>query len=198
MYSIVIPFLSNSKTISLCLKYLKQNSMYKHEIVPIIDQKDVYFAFNKGVYTSKYDTVVLINDDMIVAKDWDKFIPNCKDDTIYTGYVVEKQPGAMIDGPSCIKHDCGDFENFDYDKFQDFVNVHSNQVPDIASNSLGWYMPVVVNQKTFVSYPNIHKFPEPNDITLFHHILPFVGFKCSQIKSYFYHFSGVARKQIYK
>lgn len=197
MYSIVIPHLSDSETISLCLKYLKQNSIYEHEIIHIVDEKDVYFAFNKGVYQSKYDTVVLMNDDMIVARDWDKFIPFCKPDTIYTGHVVEKNPGRMIDGPSCIECDCGDINNFDYDKFQKFVDLQT-KVDDIKPNYLGWYMPVIVNQRTFVTYPNIQKFPEPNDVLLFHHILPFVGFKCSQLKSYFYHFSGVARKKIYK
>jgi hypothetical protein len=104
----------------------------------------------------------------------------------------------MIDGPNCIECDCGDFEDFDSDKFQNFVNVHGSHVPDIKPNSLGWYMPVVVNQHTFISYPNINKFPEPNDVMLFHHILPFAGFKLVQMKSYFYHFSGVARKRLYK
>lgn len=198
MYSIVIPFLSDNKTTSMCLDYLKKNSMYEHELVLIENERDVYYAYNKGVYTSKYEKVVLMNDDMIVAKDWDKFIPECQPDTIYTGYVVEKQPGKMINGPTCIECDCGDFEDFDYEKFQNFTNVHGSHVPDIKSDSLGWYMPVVVNQRTFVSYPNINKFPEPNDVMLFHHILPFAGFKSVQMKSYFYHFSGVARKRLYK
>lgn len=198
MYSIVIPFLSNSKTISMCLKYIEENSMHQHEIVPIIDEKDVYYAFNKGVYLSKYETVVLMNDDMIVSKNWDENIPQCKSDTIYTGYVVEKNPGKMIDGPSCIECDCGDVDDFNFDRFQMFVDTHSRSVENVKPNSLGWYMPVVVNQRTFISYPNIKKFPQPNDITLFHHILPFVGFNCAQIKSYVYHFSGVARKRLYR
>jgi hypothetical protein len=198
MYSIVIPFLSNSTTIAMCLDFIKKNSLYEHEIVSIVDEADVYYAYNKGVYKSKYDTVVLMNDDMIVSENWDKIIPLCRDDTIYTGYVIEKKPGLMTGGPMAIECDCGDEFNFDYEKFKNFTKLHSQSTKIIEPNSLGWYMPAIVNQKTFVSYPNIQKFPQPNDVNLFLNILPFVGFKFAQIQSYFYHFSGVSRKKVYE
>ena len=75
MYSIVVPYLRSSKEIERFFYYLKLNSLYPHEIIEIIDETDVYYAFNRGVYQAKYDTVVLISSDMIVAKHWDKFIP---------------------------------------------------------------------------------------------------------------------------
>lgn len=194
MYSIVIPHLSNSNCIDLCLKYIEQNSIYKHEIIQIIDEKDVYYAFNKGVFLSNYDTVVLLNDDMMVAKNWDKFIPiYSNQNTILTGYVVEPMPGPdIVLGPSCINCDCGDNpKNFNYSHFQNFVNSH--QVVDFAINKKGWYMPLVVNKKSFVSYPNINKFPEyANDILLIDNIMPFAGFKFAQIDMWVYHFSRQA------
>jgi hypothetical protein len=169
--------------------------MYEHEIKLIVDEKDVYYAFNKGVFSAKYDTVVLLNDDMIVAKDWDRFIVGCPSNFILTGYVIEANPGKMNDGPECIQHDCGDVDTFDYKKFQKFVDEHSQTVEDVKPNSIGWYMPIVVNQNTFVSYPNIDKFPwYANDTTLVTKILPFVGFKFAQIKSYVYHFSRSSTK----
>ena len=193
-YSIVIPHLSNSNCIDLCLKYIEQNSIYKHEIITIIDEQDVYYAFNKGVYLSSCDTVVLLNDDMIVAKNWDKFIPiYSNQNTILTGYVVEPLNDPAVDGfPNCINYNCGDSpKNFNYTAFQQYVD--SQQVVDFAINKKGWYMPLVVNKKSFISYPNIDKFPtNPNDILLIEHIMPFVGFKFAQIDMWVYHFSRQA------
>lgn len=198
MYSIVIPYPSNSKCIDRCVEYIEKNSVHKNEIVPIIDEKDVYYAYNKGVYHSNYETVVLMNDDMVVSKDWDKHIPTYSaPDTVLTCMVVEANPGKMTDGPECIRHDCGDFNNFNYDKFQHFADTA--QVPDCITNSMGWYMPAVFNQKTFISYPNINKFPwHANDITLFHYVLPNLGFKFNQIKSFIYHFSRQSTKLNYE
>jgi hypothetical protein len=187
-YSIVIPHLSNSKCIDLCLKYLAQNSYYKHEIVEILDETDVYYAFNKGVYQAKSDTVVLLSDDMMVAKDWDKFIPIYSDQkTILTGYVVEPNPGKLSNDFENIRHDCGYHYNFDYEKFQNFVNEQS--VPEFKQNEKGWYQPLVVNQRSFVTYPNIQKFPyHPNDIVLVEELMPAAGFNFARIDMFVYHF----------
>lgn len=188
-YSIVIPYLSNSKCIDLCKKYLQKNSMYAHEIVEIIDETDVYYAYNKGVYQSKCDTVVLLNDDMIVSKNWDEHIPfYSSQDTILTGYVVEAKPGKMLDGPNAIEYNCGTIEDFDYERFQTFVD--KKQTHDVIHNSKGWYMPLVVNKRSFVTYPNINKHPEyANDVVLVEQILPSLGYKFDQIKMYVYHFA---------
>ena len=191
MYSVVIPYPSNSKTIDMCLEYLKKNSAYEFEFVPIKDETDVYYAYNKGVYHSKYDTVVLMNDDMIVSKHWDKFIPmHTKQNQFLTLNVVEANPGRMAQGPECIRYDCGSVDDFDYDKFQTYVDETSKLFQPITYNLSGWYMPFIVNQKSFVSYPNINKFPwYANDVTLINGILPSLGYKIAKINSYVYHFS---------
>lgn len=187
-YSIVIPHLSSSKCIDLCLKYLKLNSMYRHEIIEILDETDVYYAFNKGVYQAKCETVVLLSDDMMVAKNWDQFIPLYSDQkTILTGYVVEPNPGQLSNGFINLKHDCGNYYNYDPDKFQQYVD--SQQIPEFEYNAKGWYQPLVVNQRSFVSYPNIQKFPfYPNDVLLLDKIMPSVGFQFARINMFVYHF----------
>lgn len=187
MYSIVIPYLSSSKEFEICSKYIKQNSLYENQIVEIVDETDVYYAFNKGIYQSKFDTVVLLSSDMIVGKDWDKFIPYYSNQkTILTGYVVEKNPGKMREGPECIQHDCGDLDKFDYEKFTNFIK--SQTVPDVKYNSLGWYQPLVINKKSCITYPNLHKFPAAaNDSTLILDILPNLGFQFHQINMWVYH-----------
>ena len=187
-YSIVIPHLSDSKTIKICLDAINTNSYYNNEIITIVDEKDVYYAFNKGVYQASCETVVLMNDDMIVSKHWDKNIPlYSKQDTLLTGYVVEPNPGKMLSGPENIQHDCGTTpDTFNYNKFQEFVN--NQNVPDIIFDKKGWYQPLVVNQKSFISYPNILKFPEyANDVTLLEQIMPNQGYKFAQINMFVYH-----------
>lgn len=187
-YSIVLPHLSTSKCTDQCLYYLKKNSYYQHEIVEVIDETDVYYAFNKGVYQAKSEIVVLLSDDMMVAKDWDKFIPLYSDrKTILTGYVVEPNPGKLSNDFENIRYDCGYNYNFDYDKFQNFVNTQ--QVPEFAFNEKGWYQPLVVNQRSFVTYPNIEKFPfKANDITLIEELMPAAGFNFARINMFVYHF----------
>ena len=190
MYSVVIPHLSNSICIESCLKYLNQNSLYQNELILIEDERDVYYAFNKGVYKSNYETVVLLNDDMIVSKNWDKYIPiYSKQDTILTGYVVEPGDNAA---DQCIRYDCGTSpQSFNYEKFQNFINGH--QFPEIIFDAKGWYQPLVVNQRTFITYPNINKFPEySNDVKLINEIMPYAGFQFAQINMPVYHFQRQA------
>lgn len=193
MYSIVIPYLSKNDNFDKCVSYIEKNSMHKYEIVPIEDETDVYYAYNSGVYKAKYDRVVLMNDDMIVSKNWDELIfPYCIEGNVLTGHVVEKEPGHIEGKPSCIKFDCGDnFENFEEEKFEKFVNYHRTPV----RQGKGWYMPIVFHKRSYIGYPNINKFPYPNDITLIDQILPNNGYKFIQIPMYVYHFAMRATKE---
>jgi len=199
-YSIVIPHLKDSEYIDTCLYYLKTNSLYEHEIITIVDETDVYYAFNKGVYQANNDIVVLMNDDMVVSKDWDSFLPFIQaEDTFFMFHVVEPNPGEMI-GPQCIKHDCGDsIENFDFEKFQQFAENIKQDTAEIQLNKMGWYMPFVVHRKSFVSYPNINKFPlYANDAMLIHDILPKLGYKFGLLHNSIYHFQKKSTQQFYK
>lgn len=187
MYSIVVPYLNKNEETERFFYYLKKNSMYQHEIIEVVGETDVYYAFNYGVFKAKYDTVVLISVDMVVSKNWDKFIPIYSNQkTILTGYVVEQKPGKMLEGPECIKFDCGDHNEFNYDKFQNYVDEQKS--PEVKYNSIGWYQPLVVNKKSFVTYPNIEKFPQSaNDCTLILDILPKLGYQLNQINMWIYH-----------
>jgi len=198
-YSVVIPYLSNSDYIDGCIDHLKRNSKYEHEIIRIVDETDVYYAFNKGVYQANCDIVVLLNDDMFVSKDWDEhFLTYCTEDTFLTCNVVEAHPGSMLPGsPHCIECDCGeDMETFNFDKFQSFVDSNKPNLPKIQMDKIGWYMPFIVHKKSFVSYPNIKKFPtQSNDVLLLEHVLPHCGYKVALLNSFVYHFSSKATKK---
>lgn len=191
-YSIFIPFLSKSKTIQRCLNALHENSVHEHEIVLTVGQTDVYFAFNEGVYKCKNDIVVMMNDDMIVSKGWDRLIPEyAAPNRIITTYVVEPESPPLLYGPSSISHDCGRENNFDYDKFESFVESDSKNKPDYLRNASGWFMPLIVNKKTFVTFPNVVKFPYcANDVLLFDMISNSdVEYEFGVLNSYVYHFA---------
>ena len=168
------------------------NSVYEYELVEIVDETDVYYAFNYGVYKAKYDKVILLNDDMVLAPGWDKaFMEHSTEpDIVLTSYTIQSNPGPIPrpHGMFCnIQYDCGQIDSFDYDKFTTYVNNRTD--PDVVDNSMGWYMPVLFNRKTFISYPNRIKFPyEANDILLLDYILPNMGYKFKLVKSYVYHF----------
>ena len=131
---------------------------------------------------------------MIVSKGWDyPLLKHNNWETITTGFVVEPSPGVNYrpngEQISNIQLDCGSIENFDYDKFQDFVDTAKG--PECYEGRVGWYMPILFHRKTFVSYPNRIKFPHTaNDILLIDHILPTIGYKFNLVKSFVYHFSA--------
>lgn len=191
MYSVFIPFLSRSKSIQRCLNALHENSVYKHEIVCTIGENDVYYAFNEGVYKCKYDTVVFLNDDMIVGPGWDKYIPEYSSpDILLTMYVYEPKSGGMFVGPSPIVKSFGGIDNFDQEGFNRFTIEQSSVTPDFIPNTSGWYMPTVVNKKTFVGFPNVIKFPYcANDFLLFN-MLQYAehDYKFGVINGHIYHF----------
>lgn len=200
MYSIVIPHLSSSKYIDTCLEYIKKNSKYNPEIIQIIDETDVYYAYNKGVYQANNDIVVLLNDDMIVSKNWDEFFPMfLSEETFLTFEVVESNPGTDH-FPACLKLDCGDrLESFDYNKFDEFVQLNKNVAPLITFNTTGWFMPLVVHRKSFISYPNVRKFPwAENDFILFKDIFPIVGISLAKMNNFVYHFQRKSHEHLHR
>lgn len=191
MYSVFIPFLSRSKSIQRCLNALHENSVHKHEIVCTINESDVYYAFNEGVFKCKYDTVVLLNDDMIVSKGWDALIPvYAKPEWILTTHVYEPRTGGMFIGPSPILKDFGGIDTFDQQGFEDFVVEQTKITSDFVPNSSGWYMPTILNKKTFVGFPNVVKFPYcANDFLMFNMLHNSdADYKFGVINSHIYHF----------
>jgi len=183
-FSIVLPYLSNSPCVDLCKALLEKNTTNSYELIEIVDNVDVYDAYNKGALSAKNDIVVLLNDDMFVSPNWDElYVKHCKPKTAVTGYLVES--GRIPVATQNIMYNCGTtLETFDYDRFIEFINTLDSEE---VKNGLGWYMPVAFHKSTFVCYPNEIKYPHPNDITLFHDILPIMNFEFLQVASYMYH-----------
>lgn len=191
--SVVVPYLSTSRTIELCKHYLNKFTICELEIVEIVDSTDVYDAFNSGVQKASNDLVVLLNDDMYVSPGWDiLYTKYHKEDLVLTGILVE--PGVV---PVSSRNVCRNYgttpETFNEQAFLDFTNQFADY-PEIVYDRKGWYMPIAFNKKTFIPYPNTIKYPHPNDITLIDQILPQTGFKFAQIKSIVYHLQNFSKR----
>ena len=186
-FSVVISYPSWSKCIETFKKYLYENTTNEFELVEMVDYNAVYRAFNEGVKKAKHELVICICDDMFVGKGWDeKYLEYADRETILTGYLIES--GIIPVSLKNIEYNCGDTpQNFDFDKFSEYVNLIENQYPPIAYNKKGWYMPILFYKSRFIEYPNEIKFPHPNDVTLIDDILPKEGFRFAQVKSFVYH-----------
>jgi len=191
MISIVLPYLSNSRCIDICKKYIEQNTVNPYEIVEIVDNTDVYAAYNEGVRKAKYDVVLLINDDMFVSPGWDElYIKHTTTNSVVTGLLIES--GRIPVNFRNVEFDCGKTpEEFDYNKFLSYIN--NNPIGEVKYNSMGWYMPVAFHKSTYIDYPNEQKYPYPNDVTLLSHMLPEMGYDFKQVGVYTYHIQNFSK-----
>ena len=138
MFSIIIPTFNNINYLKICLKSIKKNSKFNHEIIIHINEgidgtldfvkslnlkysfsiknSGVCVAFNSAVKLATNKFIVLAHDDMYFCPNWDKFLVdelsflNKDDDFFLSGTMV--QPFE-----SYINLDCGNtYENFDEKK----------------------------------------------------------------------------------
>ena len=154
MFSIIIPTFNNLQYLKLCLKSLKKNSNYQHDIIIFINEgndgtltyvkdnnlkflhskvnKGVCFAFNESAKIAQNKYLVLSHDDMYFCPGWDSiFLDELKkikvDDFFISGTMVQNFN-------SYIYLDCGNsHNNFNEDKllkelpkikFNDFQGSH--------------------------------------------------------------------------
>ena len=144
MFSIIIPTFNNINYLKLCLKSIKANSSYNHEIIVYINEgsdgtleyvrrnnlihsyskinKGVCTAFNESANLSTKDFLVLAHDDMYFCPNWDKVFVNeisklnKGKDFFMSGIMV--QPFK-----SYINLDCGKtYQDFDEEKLLSKIN----------------------------------------------------------------------------
>ena len=154
MFSIIIPTFNNLDYLKLCLKSLKKNSNYEHDIIIFINEgndgtltyakdnnlkflhsninKGVCFAFNESAKIAKNKYLVLAHDDMYFCPRWDLvFFDELKKIKVEDFFIS----GTMVQNfKSYIYLDCGNsHSNFNEDKllkelpkikFTDFQGSH--------------------------------------------------------------------------
>ena len=142
-FSIIIPTYNNLKYLLLCLKSIKQNSKYNHEILLHINdgsdgtlnfakENNFNFSFSKnniGLCSSinliarkaTKDLILYSHDDMYFCPNWDIYLLNEVKNINHNKFYLS---GTMIEQTSGhIKFDCGsDVNNFNEKKLLENVN----------------------------------------------------------------------------
>ena len=137
MFSIIVPTFNNLNYLKLCLKSIKKNSKYEHEIIihinegtdgtlEYIKKKNVNFTYSKNniglcsgvnlaAKKAKTDYILYSHDDMYFCPNWDLVLKSeldkLKSKLFYlSASMIERNSGHF-------KFDCGsDFKNFNEKK----------------------------------------------------------------------------------
>ena len=138
MFSIIIPTFNNLNYLKICIKSLKKNSKYDHQIIPhvnvgedgtskFLDSEKIdhtYTKYNSGICEgmnkaskkAKFDLILYAHDDFYFCPEWDKVmleeINNIGHNRFYISGIM------MNNGP--LKYDCGD-------NLKDFNDIGDNR-----------------------------------------------------------------------
>ena len=136
MFSIIIPTLNNLKYLKLCIKSIKKNSKYDHEIIPHVNIGNdgtldylkenkidfTYTKYNSGICEgmnlaankAKNDYLLYAHDDFYFCPNWDEILKN---EINLIGHNNFYLSGTMMNNGQ-IEFNCGDnVENFNEEKF---------------------------------------------------------------------------------
>ncbi len=136
MFSIIIPTLNNLRYLQNCIKSIKKNSKFNHEIIPHVNIGDdgtieylksenidfTYTPYNSGIckgmnmaaQKSNSEYILYSHDDFYFAPNWDLVLKKEIDSIGHNKFYLS---GTMMYNGQ-IKFDCGNsIENFDEQKF---------------------------------------------------------------------------------
>ena len=155
--SIIIPDYKNSKYLDFCLKSAIENQVNKNEIIVIIDgiydgyknvinkyksdiniltlqeNKGLAHALNIGVSQASNDWILIVNEDNVFPKNWDKSIDDILNDlnsNIVCFNQIEPKPSMY----EFTTKDFGDtLETFKYNDFLEFESTSFKNIPPITN-----------------------------------------------------------------
>ena len=144
MFSIIIPTFNNLDYLKLCIRSLKKNSNFNHQIIPhvnvgedgtieYLNSENIDYTFtefnsgicegmNKASKKAKFDYILYAHDDFYFCPDWDNVLIN---EVKMIGHKNFYLSGIMMhNGP--LKFDCGDdINSFDENKLlSNYKNVN--------------------------------------------------------------------------
>ena len=149
MFSIIIPTFNNKRYLELCIKSIKKNSKFNHQIIPHVNIGDdgtidflktlkidfthttynagICEGMNKAAKKAKTDYILYAHDDFYFCPEWDQVLFDEIDKISHNKFYLS---GIMMNnGP--LRFDCGNtIDEFDEDKllknFKDY-NHHDFQ-----------------------------------------------------------------------
>ena len=136
MFSIIIPTLNNLKYLKLCIKSIKKNSIFDHEIIPHVNigndgtidflkEEKINYTFteyNSGICEgmnlaakkAKYDYILYAHDDFYFCPKWDQILKKEIDLIGHNNFYLS---GTMMNNGQ-IDFNCGNTaEEFDEERF---------------------------------------------------------------------------------
>lgn len=162
--SIIIPTFKSPKYLDLCLESIIKGQYYeKNQIIVVVDgfyeiNKDVikkYYDYievlnltenvglcrgtNLGVYNAKYDKILIINDDNIAPKWFDKYLlEDYEPNSVLTPNQIEPNPSIF---PQFHIYDLGKSpDKFDLYEFYTFASTISHNKKDNTGSTLPIFM----------------------------------------------------------
>ena len=163
--SVIIPTYNNPDALDLCLKSCIEGQTQPNQIIVVCDGRDAHInsesilnkykenisilplmvneglpkATNLGVYNSKYEYILIVNDDNVFPKGWDeKLLNHYEYDIVLTPNQIEPRPSIF---KQFIEEDLGETPNeFDLYKFNQYNILSQDDFYDESGSTLPIFM----------------------------------------------------------
>tara|TARA_R110000787_G_scaffold264576_2_gene370508 strand:- start:109 stop:903 length:795 start_codon:yes stop_codon:yes gene_type:complete len=216
MVSLIIPSYRNPECLDICLESALEGQSIKNQIIVILDgfvkeskhivekyqdkinflpleqNQGMQMALNLGVCNADNENIVIINDDNVLCKDWDKVI----EEELEYGHVLtinQIEPFNGIFGFP-VKNFGLHPSKFDYEGFKQYEPTIRNDI----STPDGGIFPFAMSKKDYMivgGFDTLYKSPFICDWDFFLK-LELNGLKFSRTsKAHFYHFVSMATKK---
>jgi len=218
MISVIIPTYKEPEYLDLCIKSALDGQTYDNQILVVVDGflelnkpvLDKYHgkidfldleqnyglprATNIGVYSAKFDKVMVVNDDNVFPKAWDKKLIAKFSDQVN----VVISPNQIEPNPSMFKQ----FEIKNYGETAQTFDMQafvSHPLKDKASDFSGSTLPFMMSKKLFLSVGGWDEnYPTNGVVADWDFFLKCKNLKFNMLRTYdcpFYHFAKVATGQ---
>jgi glycosyltransferase involved in cell wall biosynthesis len=162
----------------------------KVNFIPLEENSGMQHALNVGVYNSRSEWVLIVNDDNVFPKDWDTILQSdLKDKLILTPNQIERTPSIF----NFVTKDFGGVDNFNFEKYtEEEVSCRENTLTED-----GEIFPFIMQKKYYMAvggFDTIYDSPFICDWDFFLK-LELIG--CNFLRSRklnFYHFGSMATK----
>jgi O-antigen biosynthesis protein len=216
MLSLIIPTYRNPEYLDICLKSAIENQVNPNEIIVAVDgfieesahilekyksdikildlgeNRGMQTALNLAVYNATNEFLVIINDDNILSKDWDKLIlEKAQDGFVFTINQIEPT------GPGIFKFPVKDLGKHPRDfKYEEFLQYELTLRNDKLTLN-GGIFPFVISKKDYMivgGFDTMYQSPFICDWDFFLK-LDLNGVKFYRMNNlHFYHFGSAATK----
>lgn len=219
MISAIVPSFKNPQCLEICIKsFLDTNTISSNELICIVDgfpelyydliqkyiehdsvhfvinqdNKGMPFSINIGAYCANHTWLLVINDDNVFPKEWDKILLSKMNSNIV---LSPNQIEAAESIFNFIQYDFGSVQNFRYD---DFLNIEPS-LREYGDPTLdGEIFPFCISKKLFMSVGGFDLvYPSPFvcdwDFFLKLELLDIKFYRTREVN--FYHFGSISTKK---